>query len=114
MLTFRSSFTRLALHVDLDRLRREVDVFPPHVWCPDRLSGVAPSSYTTLALVSHHGRESNVMAGPFAPSPYLESCPYIRQILASFDARVCEVRLRWLGPRSLGGFHFDRHRLLED
>jgi hypothetical protein len=114
MLSFRYPFARLALHVNLDRLRLEVDGLPPHLWSPDRLSGVAPSSYTTLALVSHCGRESNIMSGPFVATPYLESCPYVRQILASFEASICEVRLRWLGPRSLGGFHFDRHRLLED
>jgi len=114
MLSFSSPFTRLALHVELDHLRREVDGFPPHLWSPDRLSGVAPSSYTMLALVSHRGHESDIMSGPFVATPYLESCPYIRQILASFEAPICEVRLRWLGPRSLGRFHFDRHRLLED
>ncbi|HVJ92989.1 MAG TPA: aspartyl/asparaginyl beta-hydroxylase domain-containing protein [Labilithrix sp.] len=95
-------------------MRRDADQFPRHLWSPDRLSGGVPGAYTTLALVAHRGRENDEMFGPFAPTPFLAACPYLRQVISWFDAPVCEVRLRWLGPRAFAAFHFDRHRLLED
>lgn len=114
MLRYSAPLLRLPIRFDFDLLRREADQFPRHLWSPDRLSGDFPGAYTTLALVTHRSRENDEMFGPFAPTPQLAACPYLRRVIAWFDAPVCEVRLRWLGPRAHGAFHFDRHRLLED
>lgn len=114
MLRYSAPLLRLPIRFDLARLRREADQFPRHLWSPDRLSGNDPGAYTTLALVTHRGRENDEMFGPFAPTPLLAACPYLQRVLAWFEAPVCEVRLRWLGPHAYGAFHFDRHRLLAD
>lgn len=114
MLQYRAPLLRIPVRFDVDRLRREADQFARHLCSPDRLSGGTPGAYTTLALVSHRGRENDAMFGPFARTPALLACPYIRQVIAWFGAPVCEVRLRWLGPRAHGAFHYDRHQLLED
>jgi hypothetical protein len=112
MIEYEHPLLRLPLRVDLERLSREVDQFPKHVWSPDRFAGTSAASYTTLALVSYRGTENNISYGPFAPTPFLASCPYARQIIAFFRAPVCEVRLRWLGPRFSAKFHFDTHHAL--
>lgn len=114
MLRYSAPLLRIPIRFDVDRMRREADQFPRRLWSPDRLSAGVPGAYTTLALVTHRGRENDEMFGPFAPTPALAACPYVRRVIAWFEAPVCEVRLRWLGPRAHGAFHFDRHRLLED
>src|SRR4051812_41811808 len=114
MLRYSAPLLRIPIRFDLDRLRREADQFPRHHWSPDRLSVGIPGAYTTLALVTHRGRENDEMFGPFAPTRALSACPYVRRMIAWFEAPVCEVRLRWLGPHAYGAFHYDRHQLLED
>src|SRR5258708_11386606 len=114
MIKYSAPLLRLPVLVDVPRLTEEAPQFPRHLWRPDRLSAADPTSYTSFPLVSHRGRNNHLMFGPFARTAALAACPYIRQLLAWFDAPVCEVRLRWLGPRAFGAFHFDWHMLFCD
>src|SRR5260370_35992759 len=109
MIKYSAPLLRLPVVVDVARLKEEATRFRRPLWRPDRLSAADPTSYTSFPLVSHRGRNNHLMFGPFARTDALAACPYIRQLLAWFDAPVCEVRLRWLGPPAFGAVHFDWH-----
>src|SRR5579883_3080712 len=77
-----SPFYKLPLAFDCGRMLDEIRQVTPHMWRPDRLN---IKGYGSLCLVSHQGKDNDIQHGPFRPSPLLEKCPYLGQVIGSFQ-----------------------------
>lgn len=88
-------FIKLPLRFDAARLQAEIQQFPPDDWRahPQGFAGNA-----ALILVSSGGGENDDLAGEMRASPRLTRCPYLRQLLASFDTVIGRSRLMRLDP----------------
>src|SRR6185437_12698311 len=84
-------FYRLPLTFDVQRLRTEMEAFPPEAWLPHPQGN--PGNWA-LPLVSLGGSATNqATTGAMAPTPYLPAAPYIQQVLAAVQAPVGRSRL---------------------
>lgn len=88
-------FIKLPLRFDTARLRAEIDQFPESEW-RGHPQGFAGNS--ALILVSHEGGENDDTMGSMAPAPRLDRCPYLKQVMQSFQAVVGRSRLMRLEP----------------
>ena len=97
-------FYRLPVRFDVQRLREEVEALPASAWVnhPNDIEG-----NTSLRLISVRGEENDNLRGPMMPTPHLEACPYIRQVLASFGVVWSRSRLMRLGPHARVPEHAD-------
>jgi uncharacterized protein (TIGR03032 family) len=86
-----SLFYKLPLHFDADRLAREVSQFSEDQWIKH------PSNYagnSALLLIAYQGDPTDDrLQGEMKPTPYLERCPYLKQVLASFQTVLGRTRL---------------------
>jgi hypothetical protein len=104
-------FYKLPIRFDMPRLIEEVRQFAPYEWKLDRLKNQV-SDYTCISLVSYRGRDNDTWDAPMRPTRHLERCPYLAQVLASFQTPLAEVRLRrLLGSHSIP-LHYDEGPLL--
>ncbi|HEY1991673.1 MAG TPA: aspartyl/asparaginyl beta-hydroxylase domain-containing protein, partial [Gammaproteobacteria bacterium] len=88
-------FIKLPLRFDTARLKAEIGQFPEDEWRPHP-QGFAGNS--ALILVSHQGTENDDTQGSMTPAPRLERCPYLRQVMASFQTVIGRSRLMRLEP----------------
>jgi hypothetical protein len=97
-------FVRLPWQFDAGRLAVEIDRLPASAWMahPSRMEG-----NSALALVSRDGEDNDDFDGPMAPTPHLESCPYLFQALASFGEVLGRSRLMRLAPGAEVKLHVD-------
>ncbi|MGZ7041409.1 MAG: sulfotransferase, partial [Thermoanaerobaculia bacterium] len=100
-----SEFIRLPLRFDVSRLTGEVNQFADSLWRPH------PQGYpgnTALPLISAHGDPANDQTkGPMRPTAYLEACPYVRQVLASFGSAIGRTRLMRIDGNGEAHAHVD-------
>lgn len=99
-------FYQFPIRFDQQRLQEEVAQFSESEW------RAHPSSYagnSALPLISASGESNDEMEGTMLPTPALERCPYIRQVLASFDTVWGRARLMRLGPGHKVPPHSDLH-----
>jgi uncharacterized protein (TIGR03032 family) len=100
-----TEFIRLPLRVDAARLAAEVEALPEAAWRPHP-QGFAGNS--AVALVSVGGDpESDALIGPMQPTPSLSACPYLCQVLASFEAVIGRTRLMRLDGNAEAQRHSD-------
>ncbi len=97
-------FIRLPLQFDAEPLRQEIAAVDESEWLPHP-QGFAGNS--ALILVSVDGEDNNDLAGPMAPTPRLQRCSYLRQVMASFQTVVGRSRLMRLDPGSEVKLHTD-------
>ncbi|MDX1498487.1 MAG: sulfotransferase [Woeseiaceae bacterium] len=90
-----SAFIKLPLEFDAERLAKEALQFAEHDWTyhPLRHTG-----NTALALVSANGEDNDFYVGEMRPTPALERCPYVRQVMASFETIIGRSRFMRLAP----------------
>lgn len=83
-------FFQLPLLFDVDRLQAEVSALPPEAWAPhpDRLPG-----NSAVRLISAGGEETDSVHGQMLATPWLETMPYLRQVLAGFGVVWSRSRL---------------------
>ena len=84
-------FIQLPLLFDAEALAREVLAIDESWWRPhpDRLPG-----NSMLPLVAVDGDPGNeAFAGQMHPTPHLQACPYLQQVIASLGATVGRSRL---------------------
>jgi uncharacterized protein (TIGR03032 family) len=100
-----SEFIRLPLRFDAARLAGEVRQFGEDAWRPH------PQGYpgnTALPLISAHGDASNDQTkGPMRQTPFLDACPYIKQVLASFGSAIGRTRLMRIDGNGEATAHVD-------
>lgn len=84
-------FVQLPLQFDATRLAHEMHALGEAVWRPHPQK--FPGNFA-LPLISVDGDpESDSIAGPMRPTPYLEHCPYLTQVLAKLGAVWGRARL---------------------
>ena len=89
---------------DAIKLGEEVRQLPDSSWMahPNNLPG-----NSAVALISSGGGNNNSFEGAKAETPHLDSCPYIRQVMASFNVLVSRSRLMKLEPGAKVNWHVD-------
>ncbi|HKT32329.1 MAG TPA: sulfotransferase [Gammaproteobacteria bacterium] len=97
-------FIQLPLSFDAARLQAEIGQFAPSDW---RVHPQGFAGNSALILVSRDGGENDDLAGEMRPSPRLERCPYLRQVLASFHTVIGRSRLMRLAPGAEVTAHTD-------
>jgi|ERR1700674_516209 len=99
-----TEFIQLPLRFDTARLAEEVAGFLPQDWSahPTGFKGNA-----AIRLIAAHGGANDDMGGPMQPTPFLDRCPYIKQILASFQSVFGRSRLMLLAGESAVPPHSD-------
>jgi hypothetical protein len=88
-------FIKLPLRFDTARLKAEIGQFPESDW-RGHPQGFAGNS--ALILVSHQGTENDDTSGAMEPAPRLERCPYLMQVMGSFQTVIGRSRLMRLEP----------------
>ena len=75
-------FFRLPVRFDAERLRAEVEALPASAWSrhPKEHAG-----NTAARLITAGGGDNDVVSGEMKPTAALATCPYVSQVLASFD-----------------------------
>jgi hypothetical protein len=99
-------FYRVPLHFDAVRLAEEVGQLDESLWRPHP-QGYAGNS--ALLMISSGGEQTDAAFGPMCPTPALEQCPYIRQVLSSFETVIGRSRLMRLDGKSNVSPHSDIH-----
>jgi hypothetical protein len=99
-----TEFIQLPLRFDAARLVEEVGGFSPQEWSahPTGFKGNA-----AIRLISAHGGANDDMGGPMLPTQFLDRCPYIKQVLASFQSVFGRSRLMLLAAESVVPPHSD-------
>ena len=97
-------FVRLPFSFDAERMADEAEQLPPSAWMqhPSRMSG-----NSAVALVSRNGEDNDDFDGLMQETPHLQSCPYIRQAMASFGEVFGRSRLMKLGAGAEVAQHVD-------
>lgn len=99
-------FIQLPLLFDAEALAREVLAIDESWWRPhpDHLPG-----NSMLPLVAVDGDPANeAFVGPMRPTPHLQACPYLQQVIASFGATVGRSRLMRLSGQAEVTTHIDQ------
>lgn len=100
-----TEFIRLPLQFDAEKLAEEVLAFKESEW-KVHPQGFAGNS--ALLFVSLHGDPFNDSTkGPMEPTPYLDRCPYLKQVFASFQANIGRSRLMRIAGDSQVSAHVD-------
>ncbi len=98
-------FMQLPIQFDADALAREVLALDESCWRA-RMGGVAGNS--ALPLITTGGAvESDELGGDMRPTPWLERCPYIMQVMDALGATWGRSRLMRLSGRSHLAAHVD-------
>ena len=97
-------FYRLPVRFDAARLQAELEALPDIAWArhPKEFEGNA-----SIRLISVDGAENDTMRGVMRPTPHLQTCPYVRQVLASFGVVWSRSRFMRLSARSNVPEHAD-------
>lgn len=84
-------FIRLPLTFEVSRLADEIRQFGESDW---RKHPQGHAGNSALPFVAAGGDPSNdEVRGPMLPTPYLERCPYVQQVLASLQSVIGRTRL---------------------
>lgn len=98
-------FLQLPLSFDADELAREVHALGEAPWRPH------PQGYagnTALTLVTTGGDPaSDALGGAMRPTPHLDRCPYLQQVLGSLGATLGRTRLMRLSGQAEVSLHVD-------
>lgn len=97
-------FIRLPYRFDAARLAAEVGALDATAWMRHP-SGLAGNS--AVALISSGGGDNDSFEGAKAPTPHLDRCPYVRQVMSSFGEVLSRSRLMKLEGHSEVSLHVD-------
>ena len=97
-------FFQLPVHFDVARLQAEVEALPDEAWVahPDKVPG-----NSAARLLTADGQETDAIHGRMLPTRWLETMPYVRQLLASFGVVWGRSRLMRLAPGATVPEHAD-------
>lgn len=85
-------FIQLPLKFDAKALAGEISRLDEDLWRPHP-NGFPGNSALPLVAVDGDPARGNDLRGPMRPTPVLEECPYLRQVIGSVDAVIGRVRL---------------------
>lgn len=99
-------FIQLPLRFDAAALAAEVEALGEERWLPHPQGFPGNSMLPLIAVDGDPGNES--FAGPMRPTPHLQHCPYLQQVLASFGATLGRTRLMRLSGHAEVKLHADQ------
>ena len=91
----KQPFLKLPIRFDAETLAEEVLGLPGSAWTPHPTGFVGNEA---VRLVTPGGDPTDEIQGPMGPTPQLEQCPYIQQIMADIGAVWGRSRLMGLAP----------------
>lgn len=102
------SFIRLPYRFDAGQMAREVANLPSEAWMTH------PAAFrgnSAVPLVSREGGRNDDFHGAMSPTPYLATCRYLQQVMASFNEVLGRSRLMKLaaGAEVLPHVDFNYH-----
>ena len=98
-------FYRLPLRFDPARLAAEASQFAEAEW---RAHPQGHAGNTAIPLVAVNGNpDDDAVRGPMRPTPFLDRCPYFRQVLASLGTVLGRSRLMRIAGRGEATPHVD-------
>jgi hypothetical protein len=97
-------FVRLPFAFDTVQLAKELKQFQDSSWMshPSRMEG-----NSAIALVSLNGEDNDEFSGKMMPTPHLQRCEYIQQIMANLGEVFARSRLMRLAGGSQVSPHVD-------
>lgn len=110
---------RLSPTFDAARLQAELDAIVPTDFVPHFNTRYYQGDWSAVPLRSVGGRAGNIYPDPtaktaYAPTPLLEQCPYVREVLAFFKCPQQAVRFLRLKAGSVIKEHTDLDLGFED
>jgi hypothetical protein len=103
----RSRFLQLPLLCDAERLAAEVGALEEAAWLPHP-QNFAGNDFLPLVSVNGNPREES-FKGPMRPTPHMQRCPYLVDVVASLGASVGRTRLMRLTGHAEVSPHYDAH-----
>ena len=100
-----TEFIRLPLTFDAARLANEIAQFDESQWRPHPEGHPGNSALSFVAIDGDPNNDS--VKGRMRPTPHLERCPYVREVLASFRAPVGRTRLMRIDGNAEAKRHSD-------
>jgi uncharacterized protein (TIGR03032 family) len=100
-----TEFIKLPLAFDVERMRAEVEAIPESDWRPHPQGHPGNSALPLIAL--NGDPMDDGVAGTMLPTRHLERCPYLQQVLASFQTVFGRSRLMRLEGKSEATLHVD-------
>lgn len=100
-----TEFIKLPLTFDVERMRAEVQAIPESDWRPHPQGHPGNSALPLISLGADPMNDG--VAGTMLPTPHLEKCPYLQQVLASFQTVFGRSRLMRLEGKSEATLHVD-------
>jgi len=98
-------FLQLPIRFDAAAMAAEIEAIGEHAWRPHPLGYPGNDA---LALIARGGDPGNDdVSGPMQPTPHLERCPYLMQVLDSIGATWGRSRLMRLSGRAEVTSHID-------
>ena len=97
-------FIRLPFRFDSEQLAREAARLPASAWMahPSNLPG-----NSAVALISSGGGDNDSFEGEKRPTPHLDGCDYLRQVMVSFGEVLSRSRLMKLDAGAEVSLHVD-------
>jgi uncharacterized protein (TIGR03032 family) len=100
-----TEFIQLPLSYEVERLQEEVLAIPERAWRPHPQGHPGNSALPLLAVGGDPANDST--SGAMAPTPHLERCEYLRQVLASLETVLGRTRLMRLDGNAEATLHVD-------
>jgi len=97
-------FVQLPIRFDSERLAYEIGQFTESEW------NAHPLNYTgnsALRLITVNGGANDAISGEMMPTPYLQRCEYVQQVLGAFDSVWSRSRFMRLQPGAVVPPHCD-------
>ncbi len=100
-----AEFIRLPLTFDAERMAEEVAQFSQQDWRghPQDVGG----NFRLPLIAAGGDPNDDEVKGEMAPTPHLERCEYLRQVLASFDTVLGRTRLMRIDGNAQATMHVD-------
>ncbi|HEX6613758.1 MAG TPA: sulfotransferase [Rhodanobacteraceae bacterium] len=99
-------FIQLPLSFDAAALAAEISALDESLWCPHP-SGLPGNTALPLVAAEGDSARGDALFGPMRPTPALERCAYLRQVLGSLEAVLGRVRLMRLSAGAEVDAHVD-------
>ncbi len=99
-----SPFIQLPVRFDAERLAHELGQFTESEW------NAHPLNYTgnsALRLITVNGGPNDAVSGEMMPTPFLQRCEYVQQVLGAFDSVWSRSRFMRLQPGAVVPPHCD-------
>jgi len=101
----QAPFLQLPVLFDADAMAAEIAALGEDGWLPHP-SGYAGNDF--LPLISAYGEPANeAFEGPMRPTPFLDRCPYVKQVLGALGATLGRTRLMRLSGEAEVSPHVD-------